>query len=136
MPSQISTHVLDTTFGTPCPDVAVTLLSYPSNSPGTTIPLAVGRTNSDGRISEWYNPNQSGEEVEIKVEHGKVYGLRFETKEYFQKTKSLIKAEGEMGAFYPWVDVVFEIDTEGGKRQKWHVPVSLSRYSYTTYRGS
>lgn len=64
--------------------------------------------------------------------------LRFETEAYFRE------CYGEAGGFWPWVDVVFKMgggDGEGdgreeGERKHYHVPVLLSRFGYSTYRGS
>ena len=70
-----------------------------------------GVTDADGRISDF----------EVEVGAG-VYRLVFETEGYL----------GE-GAFFPEVVVTFRAD---GRRAKYHVPLLLSSYSYSTYRGS
>ena len=51
--------------------------------------------------------------------------MYFDTARYFE-------LHGERG-FYPWVEVVFEI-TGGGEH--YHIPLLLSPYGYSTYRGS
>lgn len=65
--------------------------------------------------------------------------LRLETEGYFQRWY------GEAGGFFPWVDVVFKMGggdilgedgRDEGERKHYHVPVLLSRFGYTTYRGS
>jgi len=65
--------------------------------------------------------------------------LRFETEGYFQRWY------GEAGGFFPWVDVVFKIGggemigedgRDEGERRHYHVPVLLSKFGYSTYRGS
>jgi 5-hydroxyisourate hydrolase len=104
----ISTHVLDAVSGRPASGVSVTL----ADSSGA--PLATAATNGDGRISAL------GEDVPAGV-----YRLHFDTGGYF-------RALG-VPTFYPEVVIVFEItDAAGGH----HVPVLLSPYAYSTYRGS
>jgi 5-hydroxyisourate hydrolase len=51
--------------------------------------------------------------------------MHFATSEYF-------KANEEAG-FYPYVDIVFELDDKG---EHYHVPLLLTAYGYSTYRGS
>ncbi|RPA80463.1 Transthyretin [Ascobolus immersus RN42] len=158
---QLTTHVLDTTNGLPAPNVPITLLSYPTSSPNTTIPLAFALTNADGRVTNWYKPHyahlfssnsptaagaaprnvtfRDEDVVDVKVENGRIYALRFDTRSYYERTRPYAAEGGEqkgMAAFFPWVEVVFEIDDEGGRRGHWHVPVLLGRYGFQTYRGS
>jgi len=71
-------------------------------------PLAEATTDDDGRVSNL------GE-----VESG-TYRLGFETGEYGN-------------GFYPFVHVVFQVD---GERSHYHIPLLLSPFGYTTYRGS
>ena len=54
-----------------------------------------------------------------------VYKLRFYTQGYF--------AAMRQPTFYPYVDVVFEVSDP---TQHYHVPLTLSAYGYSTYRGS
>ena len=60
--------------------------------------------------------------------------LRFETEGYFQRWY------GEAAGFFPWVDVVFKMGggetMEDGGDGHYHVPVLLSRFGYSTYKGS
>ena len=51
--------------------------------------------------------------------------MHFETKVYFEHNK-------ERG-FYPYVDIVFELDASGNH---YHIPLLLTAYGYSTYRGS
>ena len=112
--SQITTHVLDTSKGTPAEGIKITLQSPVGNDQWKNI--THGITNSDGRITEFLSADQS-------IEPG-VYRMLFETKAYFDKNNT----EG----FYPYVPIVFEIfDTE-----HYHIPLLLNPYGYSTYRGS
>ena len=106
--SHVTTHVLDAALGRPAADVPVVLLT------DLGIVLDAGATDSDGRIAE------------LGPEHldPGVYRLVFDTSAYFA-------ASGQTG-FYPRVTIDFEI-TNGGH---YHVPVLLSPFAYSTYRGS
>ena len=112
--SQITTHILDTARGCPAKGVAVTLAKLENDVP--TI-IATGVTDADGRIS---NLMQDG-----LVLKGGNYLMRFETGDYFT-------ALGEP-VFYPRVDVLFTITEDG---QHYHIPLLLSPFGYSTYRGS
>jgi 5-hydroxyisourate hydrolase len=105
----LSTHVLDAVSGLPAVGVAVTL----TGSDGTV--LADARTDADGRV---------GNLVDSTLPAG-VYRLQFDTATYFS-------AQGVTG-FYPEIVICFEITDTAGK---YHVPVLLSPYAYSTYRGS
>jgi 5-hydroxyisourate hydrolase len=104
----LSTHVLDAVTGTPAMGVPVTLL----DSDGAV--LADAATDADGRIAGLGTDLGTG-----------VYRLRFDTATYFA-------AQGFTG-FYPEIVIAFEISDATGK---YHVPVLLSPYAYSTYRGS
>jgi len=111
--SQITTHVLDTTKGMTAPGINVILYHHQSNN---WIEVANGLTNMDGRIADLL-PN------EILLEHG-TYKLKFETKFYFDQL--------ELPTFYPFVEIVFDIE----KSQHYHIPLLISPFGYSTYRGS
>jgi 5-hydroxyisourate hydrolase len=106
--TQISTHVLDASSGLPATGVPVTL----TDADGTA--LAEELTDEDGRIDDLYTGELSG-----------VYRLRFDTTTYF--------VAQNITGFYPEVVVAFEI---AGTASKYHVPLLLSPYAYSTYRGS
>ena len=112
--SAITTHVLDTARGRPAAGVPVTL---ELEAAGGWILLAKGSTNADGRISDLL-PNDPA------IEAG-VYRLIFDTSKYF--------AGHNVEAFYPQVAVVFKIENAN---QHYHVPLLLSPFGYSTYRGS
>ncbi|MFT4924522.1 MAG: 5-hydroxyisourate hydrolase [Phenylobacterium sp.] len=112
--SQITTHVLDTTRGQPAANLPITL--FAQNSDGWT-ELAGGVTNADGRIAGLLDES-------VKLAAG-IYRMHFATKVYFD-------ANQETG-FYPYVDIVFELDGNGNH---YHIPLLLTAYGYSTYRGS
>jgi len=105
--STLSTHVLDTALGKPAGGVRVTL----QNARGEAIGSAV--TDADGRARDFTGTLLSGS-----------YRLRFDVAAYFR--------ESGRECFYDDVVVSFHIDGAG----HYHVPLLLSPFGYTTYRGS
>jgi 5-hydroxyisourate hydrolase len=117
--SAVTTHVLDTARGQPAAGVPVVLehVAAPLDqlTDGTWERLAGADTDADGRARE-LGPD--------RVPPGR-YRLRFDTGRYFE-------AQGAE-AFYPEVVVTFVV---ADADQHYHVPLLLSRYGYSTYRGS
>jgi 5-hydroxyisourate hydrolase len=111
----LSTHVLDTARGRPAAGVAVTVERL--NADGTWAVLARGSTDSDGRVAALLPAGGVLAEGE--------YRLRFATAEYFRSLG--------MPVFYPEVAVHVRIESPGGK---YHLPLLLSPFGYSTYRGS
>jgi 5-hydroxyisourate hydrolase len=105
----LSTHVLDTGLGRPAAGIRVVLEALD----GTAVDDGI--TDGDGRVGS------IGPE---RLEPGD-YRLRFGSGDYFA-------ARGERG-FYPEVVVVF---TVADASEHYHVPVLLSPFGYSTYRGS
>jgi 5-hydroxyisourate hydrolase len=112
--SQITTHVLDTTRGKPASGVPISL--YQQHADGWK-ELSCGVTNQDGRIAGLLADP-------VKLAAG-TYRMHFDTNAYFT-------AIDETG-FYPYVDIVFDLDAGG---DHYHIPLLLSAYGYSTYRGS
>ncbi|XP_033499458.1 5-hydroxyisourate hydrolase-like [Epinephelus lanceolatus] len=114
-PSPLTTHVLNTAMGVPGSNIAICLYRQdPSNNAWSLI--TVGATNADGRCPGL---------ITKQLFTSGVYKMCFETGQYW-------KNMGET-CFYPYVEIVFTINDPG---QKYHVPLLLSRFSYSTYRGS
>jgi 5-hydroxyisourate hydrolase len=111
--SQLTTHVLDTSKGKPAEGIAVYLFR---EQQAEWIELTLASTNADGRIPDLIKPG-------IALEPGN-YKLRFSTAEYFQ-------SQGQ-SCFYPYVEIVFSITGN----EHYHVPLLLSAFGYSTYRGS
>lgn len=111
--SRISTHVLDTAAGRPAAGVAVSLALQTGE--GWT-ELAAAPTDADGRVANLLPAN---------VKHfAGTYRLRFDVGEYF--------AARGLAAFYPYVEVVFTVRED----RPHHVPLLVSPFGYSTYRGS
>ncbi|GHE82902.1 hydroxyisourate hydrolase [Thalassotalea profundi] len=116
--SQITTHVLDTTRGKPAHNLPIILFGQTKDG---WQELASGMTNSDGRIADLFT-----KDVVLPVG---IYRMRFDTKAYFEANK-------ETG-FYPFVDIVFELnESSHNSKSHYHIPLLLSAYGYSTYRGS
>ena len=109
--SQITTHVLDASLGVPAAQVAIVLERWTGDS--WTL-VATGETDSDGRARE-LGPDS--------VESGR-YRLTFASGDYFGKSGR--------DTFYPEVTIVFAV----AAGEHYHVPILLSPFAYTTYRGS
>jgi 5-hydroxyisourate hydrolase len=112
--SAITTHVLDISRGRPAEGVPVTL---EIEAAGGWKLLGKGTTNVDGRLGDLL-PNDFG------LSAG-VYRLIFDTTVYF--------ANQQLTSFYPQITIVFRIEDPG---QHYHVPLLLSPFGYSTYRGS
>jgi 5-hydroxyisourate hydrolase len=111
--SPITTHVLDTSLGRPAAGVSAVLERQAPN--GSWSVLGQGVTDADGRIRDLLpGPLETG-----------TFRLIFDTGAYFA-------AQGRTG-FYPTVSIVFQIVDAG---QHYHVPLLLSPFGYSTYRGS
>ena len=111
--SQITTHVLDTSSGKPAEGIHIKLFFQNKE---IWEKLADGITNKDGRIGDLLKD-------EIKLEKG-IYKMEFETGSYFK--------EKNLKIFYPSVNIIFEIDSN----EHYHIPLLLSPFGYSTYRGS
>jgi 5-hydroxyisourate hydrolase len=109
--SPITTHVLDTAAGRPAAGISVRLDKRAAD--GSFQPLASGRTDADGRCRDLLPAGA--------VEAG-VYRLVFDTAAY-------LHGQG----FYPEVPIVFSI---AAPTEHYHVPLLLSPFGYSTYRGS
>jgi 5-hydroxyisourate hydrolase len=125
--SPITTHVLDTALGKPAAGVPVSL-SLESATDGdatkrTFVEIGRGVTDADGRIK---NLMPAGSLIAA------TYRITFDTGAYFA-------AQGTK-AFFPSVSIVFQIPDDGPAgsvtTSHYHVPLLLSPFGYSTYRGS
>jgi 5-hydroxyisourate hydrolase len=106
----LSTHVLDNASGMPAPGVPVRLER--SGDDGWAA-VADGVTDADGRLRDWVPDTEWG---------AGMYRLVFDTAAFLGND-----------AFFPQVSVTFQVNEP---ERHHHVPLLLSPYSYTTYRGS
>jgi len=107
----LSTHVLDVMRGTAAAGLEVTLSRREPN--GDWKDIGGAETDADGRVREL---------AEGELESGD-YRLRFATRRYFERSG--------LNVFYPEVSVIFTIEDSSHL----HVPLLLSPYGYTTYKG-
>ena len=108
----ISTHVLDTSLGRPAPHVGIRLLRQQGSS---WIEVFVGQTDADGRVPALRD---------VRVEAGS-WRLTFDVGSYFQQRGS--------ESFYTVVSIDFVLRAADAHS---HVPLLISPFGYSTYRGS
>jgi 5-hydroxyisourate hydrolase len=112
--STISTHVLDVSLGRPAANVSVVLEAQSPS--GTWSETGHGATDGDGRLKDLA--------VGKSLSAG-TYRLSFDTRAYF--------AQRKIASLYPQVTITFEVNEEHGH---YHIPLLLSPFGYSTYRGS
>ena len=105
----ITTHILDLATGRPAAGITLRLF-------GPEGQITTGTTDEDGRVTQWND--------EYSIKAGK-YRIEFDVEPYFE-------ARGTT-PFYEDVHIAFRIREAS---EHYHVPLLLSPYSYSTYRGS
>ena len=117
----ITTHVLDTALGLPGRGIFTKLEKMTSKGNGHHSEvweiIAEGTTNQDGRIPGFIPENY--------LLSAGVYRITFNTSDYF---KSI-----EKECFYPYASIVFDINDPDSH---YHVPLLISGFGFSTYRGS
>lgn len=111
---QLSSHILDVSKGMPAPGVTIKLEKF-NDAKKTWTSVEEKVTDKNGRVPDFL-PND-------KSNLG-IYKLTYYTSEYFKNMNT--------ESFYPWVEVVFELKDS----EHYHVPITLSAYGYSTYRGN
>ena len=111
---QLSSHILDVTLGKPATGVKITLSKQ--DDKGHWDKVDEKYTDNNGRITDFIK--QDGKD------HTGIYKLTYHTKPYFEKLNQ--------ASFYPFIKVVFELKDN----EHYHVPITLSAFGYSTYRGS
>lgn len=110
----LSVHVLNLQDGLPSPGVSVTLEKQDGEDWSK---LNTGTTNEQGRITALYPEGKT-------LEKG-TYRVTFKTGEWFKSHQA--------ATFFPEVPVIFEAD---GSVPHYHIPLLLSPYGFSTYRGN
>ncbi len=110
----LSVHVLNLENGLPSPDVKVVLEQQQGDD---WVELNSAVTNEQGRITALYPEGKA-------LEQG-TYKVTFETGDWFEKH--------DTETFFPEIPVIFSAD---GKLDHYHVPLLLSPYGFSTYRGN
>lgn len=135
MTCPISCHILDTTCGKPAANVKCEI-SYLGSDKDVAAkcdvkPFGFAYTNTDGRIGNWSSTGSGHAFIDDVTKDWKkfpsgIYRIRYNTKEYFMKRDGT--------TFFPFVDIWFEVPQIPDKH--YHIPLLLSNYGYSTYRGS
>jgi 5-hydroxyisourate hydrolase len=112
--SAITSHVLDTALGRPAQNLLIRLELC--DVEGRWQALAERATDEQGRVRDFL--------PEGVLEAG-IYRLVFDTQSYF--------AAGLRTTFYPRIEIVFRV---AAPEEHYHVPLLLSPFGYSTYRGS
>jgi 5-hydroxyisourate hydrolase len=107
----ITTHVLDTAAGKPAAGMSVVLAIHKGSE---WIRMASGHTDTQGRVTKLTEGLEIGPGV---------YRLTFDTGTYHRDVES----------FFPEVQVIFKLRAAG---EQVHVPLLVSPFGYTTYRGT
>ncbi|EPU3934601.1 hydroxyisourate hydrolase [Morganella morganii] len=110
----LSVHILNQQSGTPASNVNVVLEQKQGERWHV---LNTAKTNKDGRIKKLWPDN-------INEEKG-IYRVTFKTGDYFKSNN--------LNSFFPEIPVEFNIEDTS---QHYHIPLLLSQYGYSTYRGS
>lgn len=111
---QLSSHILDITTGKPAANVQITLSKKDRNDNWQIVEEK--KTNSNGRIKDFLKQDGRNNKG--------IYKLIFHTSPYFTSLGHK--------SFYPYIEVVFELVDD----EHYHVPITLSPFGYSTYRGS
>ncbi len=112
---QLSSHILDISRGKPVSNVQIIL--YKQDEKGLWVTIDKKVTDNNGRVNDFLKQ-------ESALSHSGVYKLSFLTHPYFTSL-------GQK-SFYPYIEVIFEL--EGNNH--YHVPITLSAFGYSTYRGN
>jgi 5-hydroxyisourate hydrolase len=124
--SPITSHVLDTALGRPARDLAVRLDVLDEGGAWRTVAERV--TGDDGRVADLLDASafvDASAFGDASTFTARTYRLTFATGAYF--------AASGRAAFYPRVEVIFDVAAPG---EHYHIPLLLSPFGYSTYRGS
>lgn len=110
----VSVHVLNLQTGVPTAGIEVEL---EQQQKGQWIKLASGTTDQNGRIAALFPAEKQLTQGDYKVV--------FKTGDYFKKVKQ--------PTFFPEIPVMFHVEESG---EHLHIPLLLSQYGYSTYRGN
>ncbi|MFK7890522.1 MAG: hydroxyisourate hydrolase [Granulosicoccus sp.] len=120
--TQITSHILDTSRGSPAEGVLTILMQQQNDD---WLMLGSASTDADGRIADFTGPQTEPSTGSTNPLPGGIYKLTFYMSGYYENL--------QQSCFYPYIEVVFEISGDG---QHYHVPLLVNPYGYSTYRGS
>ena len=116
--AHLTTHVLDTSRGVPAEGVTIDVHLVID---GGRRPVARVTTNADGRTAA---PLVAGDRIDVGI-----YELTFHVAEYFRRAGVALTTPPFLGEIVIRVGIA---DAHG----RYHVPLLVSPYGYSTYRGS
>jgi 5-hydroxyisourate hydrolase len=111
---QLSSHILDISQGKPASGVTIRLEKYNEQTKKWAY-VDEKVTDKNGRISDF---------LDSKKSNLGMYKLTYFTSDYFKKSHT--------ESFYPFIEVIFQIKDNS----HYHVPITLSAFGYSTYRGN
>lgn len=111
---QLSSHILDINSGNPAAGVKIILSKFDKGN-NTWNVVEERFTDENGRVKDFLEENNNNKGI---------YKLTYNVAPYFESKSQ--------ETFYPYIDVVFEIKDDN----HYHVPITLSPFGYSTYRGS
>lgn len=111
MKAPITTHILDLQYGKPASGICVSLFN--DKAPER---VCQGTTDADGRVSQW--------DTHFELSPGN-WTLSFATDKWF--------SDQYRPSFYSDILIAFKVESV---KQHYHVPLLLSAFGYSTYRGS
>ncbi len=111
---QLSSHILDINSGKPAAGVKIILSKFDKGN-NTWNVVEERFTDENGRVKDFLEENNNNKGI---------YKLTYNVAPYFESKSQ--------ETFYPYIDVVFEIKDDN----HYHVPITLSPFGYSTYRGS
>lgn len=111
----LSSHILDINTGAPAKGVEIVLSKL--NKDNTWKEVDHKKTDDHGRVKDFLSKSEK------KNQNG-IYKLTFKTTPYFDAMN--------VESFYPFIEVIFEIK----ENTHYHVPITLSPFGYSTYRGN
>ncbi len=111
---RISSHVLDTTLGKPASGIHITLFKFDQDQ---WLELNSDTTNDDGRVANLLTDH-------MPLETGR-YKLKFALEDYL--------IHQQQPCFYPQVEIECQLVAED---EHYHIPLLISPFGYSTYRGS
>ena len=111
---QLSSHILDVSKGSPATGVTIQLEKY-NEQTKNWVWVDKKITDSNGRITNF---------LPTKNSNIGIFKLTYFTTEYFKRSN--------IESFYPFIEVVFQIKD----KQHYHVPITLSAFGYSKYRGN
>lgn len=139
-PAPITCHVLNTVTGQPAASIPVSLTLLRPFGPSTPLTSV---TDANGRVTSWTLPDGGGPGLDEIFAHAAAAHVSDDGEAETAPSTMIWSLKFDAGAYFRgegWWDIVeirFKTEIGGSENRKhWHVPLLLSPYAYTTYRGS